>query len=352
MKSKSKTTKKPKPPVISQEVLEELYLQAMSYYNLSPWSVLSETELFAVFDPLTKQVNYCCVLGEIGEFFGITLYRGRSALEMHQKVLDGENEIADLEIFDMYDALVVEFSKKKNLEKNDLAPLKFLDPSLFTQGFYPIFRSYLPGFQGWFLSEKEAFSLILAFKCAIHHILRCQNDSFSLRTKEPDLMALYTPIQGDDGKSSWEITIHNPGPLPTKEIALASFDFLRLENLKGMKLCHDSAWEAAIFMTPSIILDHVRPYYAKICMIAHQESLLVLQMQILDLNTCFSTALAELILSSIEKNKRLPSEILVDSQDLYNALKPLTKSLGIQIAMHQDLKAITMAQEYLLEYMK
>ena len=173
---KTSKTEQPKAPEVSIEIKNTLYTRAYEYNTSAPWKTLSENHIFAVQDS-SGTIGYCSVFGADGEFFGLTVYRGREGLEMHLKLKNGLLDPNDLEILTLYDALVLEFSSKKDLDKEDLLSLKTLPPSLSKKKRHPFFRSYSPGFQGWYLTEKEAEFFTLALMCTEEHLNQCKKNS-------------------------------------------------------------------------------------------------------------------------------------------------------------------------------
>lgn len=341
----------PKAPDVSKKVWNTLYDRAYAYNTLAPWTTLTEDHIFAIQDP-SGSIGYCSVFGSEGEFFGLTMYRGREGLEMHLKLKNGVLDPNDLEILTLYDALVVEFSSKKELDQEDLSVLKTLDPAFSKKKKHPSFRSYSPGFQGWYFTEKEAEFFTLALICAEKHVKQCKEDSSFTEIHSSGDCLLYTPTLKTDSEITWQTKEHTPGPLPKKELRQIPLNLEKIENLKGTKLYHDGAWEASIFSTPSVICDKTRPYFAKVSMLVHQESLLVLQVKAVELHSCPASALCEELLTSIEKHKRLPAEIFFNNEELYHSAKPLAKALGIQVTLSDFLPASAPAQESLLQYMK
>ena len=348
---KSNKTETPKAPTVSQEVWNALCERAYAYNASAPWTTLAEDHIFAIQDS-SGTLGYCSVFGEDGEFFGLTIYRGREGLEMHLKLKSGILDPNDLEILTLYDAIVVEFYAKKDLDKEDLSVLKTLDPSFSKKRRHPSFRSYSPGFQGWYLTEKEAEFFTLAFMCAEEHLKQCKKSPLLNQISSSGDCLLYTPLFKNGSELTWKVQEHSPGPLPKKEVSLVPLNSEKIESLKGIKLYHDGAWEASIFSTPSVICDQIRPYFAKVSMLVHQESLLVLQVKAVELHSSPASVLCEELLASIEKHKRLPAEIFFNNEELYLSAKPLAKALGIQVTLSDFLAASAPAQESLLQYMK
>lgn len=343
--------KAPKPPIVSCDLWQELYKQASLYEALQPWKFLNEDQIFAFADPTSKTIGYCCVLGRCEEFLGLSVYRGREGIEMYFQLKRREIDPKGVDVLHRHDALVVEFTQdKKTLDKEDLLVMKSVKHPVSKEAALPCFRSYLPGFKGWFLAEDEVKFFTLALKCALKHLSKEAN-SFPHFNIDEMKCPLYLPTQ-TESELTWDTTEYTLPPLPKKTSTPISLDSRKIDALKETKLCHDSAWEASIINTPNVLSDHSRPYLAKICMIVHQETFLILHIKPAALGCDLKDFVCEELLSTIQKHKRLPGEILFNDIHLQESLKPLMKALGIQGTLVDVLPATLPAQESLLQYMQ
>lgn len=341
----------PKPPIVSCELWEELYKQAALYEALQPWKFLNEDQIFAFADPSSKTIGYCCVLGRCEEFLGLSIYRGREGVEMYFQLKRQEIDPKGIDILHKHDALVVEFTQnKKTLDKEDLLVMKSIKQSTSAGKTLPCFRSYLPGFKGWFLTEEEVKFFILGLKCAIQHLGQ-DIHSFADFNINDMKCPLYLPTQTDTALT-WDATEYTLPPLSKKPTTPIALDSRKIEALKETKLCHDTAWEASIINTPNVLSDYSRPYLAKICMIVHQDTFLILQIKPAALGCDLKDFVCEELLTTIQKHKRLPGEILFNDASLQEGLRPLTKALGIQGTLVDVLPSTLPAQESLLQYMQ
>lgn len=341
----------PKPPIVSCDLWQELYKQAFLYEALKPWKSLNEDQIFAFADPSSKKIGYCCVLGRCEEFLGLSVYRGREGIEMYFQLKRRDIDPKGIDVLHRHNALVIEFTDdKKTLDKEDLLVMKSIKQSTKTKQSLPCFRSYLPGFQGWFLTEEEVKFFTLALKCAIQHLSK-DIHSFSDFDINEMKCPLYLPTQTET-ELTWDTTEYTLPPLSKKISTPVCLDKKKIDALKETKLCHDSAWEASIINTPNVLCDHSRPYLAKICMIVHQETFLILHIKPAALGCDLEDFVCEELLATIKKHKRIPAEVLFNDPNLQEALKPLMKALGIQGTLVDTLPSTIPAQESLLQYMQ
>jgi len=344
---KSKT---PKAPLVPIDLWNRLYAEAFRYESLDPWKIVNEDLVFAFADPGSKKLGYCCIPGKAEGFLGFSLYRGREGFEMYLQLKRQELDPKGVDVLHNHDAIVLEFTQnKKTLDKEDLAIMKEIGVE--KQTFFPSFRSYLPGFKGWFLTEDEVVFLTLALKCSIKHITDYMHHSFRNVKPDPMRCPLYVPRE-ENGNITWDILEHKIEPAPKKTPRPVTPNMKKIEMLKETKLCHDGAWEASMINTSNVLSDHVRPYLAKICMIVHQDTLLILHIKPAELGEEPEEMMSEELLFTIKKHKRIPGEILFNDSFLYESLKPLMKTLGIQGTLTDVLPATLPSRESLLQYMQ
>ena len=139
-----------KVPQVSLKAWKDLYKFALRYRDLKPWGFLSDDAIFGVKDPITGQIGYCCVLGTLGEILGLCIYRGSEGLAFHQRIQSGELRPEDEDVATMQNALLADFTDRRDLEKEDLSIIKALNLKIRGRKQYPLFRSYLPGYVPWF----------------------------------------------------------------------------------------------------------------------------------------------------------------------------------------------------------
>jgi len=340
--------KRAKAPTVSLELWKKLYEEAYKYEALTPWSKIQEDQIFAFVDPISQEECYCCVLGSGGEFLGLAIYLGKEGIEGFLQLKLKEVDPDSLDAYHVQNALVVEFAtSKKGVEKEDLSIMKSLGLPL--KAPFPRFRNHLPGFQGWFLDEHDVKLFTFGFACALYHITH-NLDAFSHLRIDQMRCPLYTL---EDAKESpiWQVKEHILQRLPKKVPTPISIDPRKLESLKSIKLCHDTAWEVSLTNTTSSIWDYARPYFARVCMIVHQESYYVLHGEVAPMGQSIEEFVCDQILFAIQKHKRLPGELLFNDVYLYESLKPFMKSLGIQGTLVKILPATLPAQEGLLQRM-
>ena len=331
-------------PDVPTHIWQDLYDKAYAYQQMAPWTVTDEDHLFAVKDPVSEEINYCCVLGAVGEFYGLAAYRGRSGLEMHLRLKNGLMDPDNSKIRSMYDAIVLEFCPEEELDTVDRQILKKLKYSEKRKR-YAQFRSYWPGYQGWYLTQEEIEFFIIALEAAKHHVEKCKKDSLFYIDPIKDKCLLYA-TKTDTPSTVWEDVWHVFGSFSPHEEEF----WIGPEKIKSLQLKsrdENGAWEASIFTTSAAIHDRERPYWMRVALIVDRNSERIIGMDVIKPEDNAPIALLEKIVWALEQSSEMPGYILFDDPELCDVCEPLLKSLEVQAVVITDMVATYNAQDYL-----
>jgi hypothetical protein len=206
---------------------------------------------------------------------------------------------------------------------------------------YPVFRSYLPGYAPWFLTESEAVFLEFALRCAGDYLELYERDAEEIERKDPKDILLYTPKTNGGKALSFERKWFRPEPAPQPSPPILPVDEVRLQRIRKTAKPSKATWEAAFFSMPgSRVMDQDRPYYPRIVTAAEKSSGLILFAKAIDLQTCRFSALGEELLKVMEKRGSLAREIQVDDEAVRRALQPIADALRIRLRTIKILPAI------------
>jgi len=334
-----------KVPQVSLNAWKALYEIALRYRDLKPWGFLSDDALFGVKDLITGQIGYCCVLGTLGEVLGLCIYRGNEGLNFYQRLQSGELTPEDDDVFTMQNALLIEFIDRSGLEKEDISIIKSLNLKIRGRKQYPIFRSYLPGYAPWFLTEDEVHFLTFALHCACDLFKVYKENPMILESAEEDFYLVYKPQRKNTETLKWTKEWLKPEPLAEPVIPKIILNELQLQKIKKMNLIQDTPWEADFFFVPSFVIgEGNRPYLGRLIMVAHQDSGFLFFVNVISNEAEPHIELMEGILSAIEKHKILPSEVKFRNRIAAEVVQPLADNLGFKITLAKDLKAIDEAR--------
>ena len=139
------------------EQLKELYKLAISVAELKPWDSLSSDQLFGVKFPGSCDNGYVQTIGQQGDIFCVLTYLGEASLHRLRNVKSLENVME-------VKSLMVYFNPAEELEDSDIQALESAGVNYKELELFPVFRSQLPGYYPWFISEEEAVILIESLK--------------------------------------------------------------------------------------------------------------------------------------------------------------------------------------------
>src|SRR5512139_3626973 len=140
-------------------VWRALYDQAIAFRDIACWEWMSDSVVFGVKNIDNDEIGYCCVLGELGEVFGLVVYLGSEGLEIHRKIQSGRMRPTSPESRYSQKCLTTWFSNRGELDKSELATAKQLGYNFKGRNVWPQFRSMRPGYCPWHVTESEAIFL-------------------------------------------------------------------------------------------------------------------------------------------------------------------------------------------------
>jgi len=335
-----------KPPSIQE--WKDLYEAAIQFKKMKCWDWMWDTDLFGVQNPITGEIGYCCVMGGAGEHYALAVYQGSEGLYGYLSLQSGIKPSLQ-DILSLQKLLMASFEDRELLQKEDIQLTKKFDLKFSGPDSWPLFRSYLPGYHPWYLTDEEAKYLTLCLWQAIDVSLRFKDDPRKLTPHMGNRYLVRVPKKDKTGLS-WRDVWMEPLPLQKGEIIVEPIDEVRLEKIKRRIPNRQGVWEVDYFYYPSPIRDkEERPYYPYITLWVDQHSGFILSHHLDKPTECMSEFQRNFF-KLAEKKKILPREILVKKEEILKLFEPIASELGINIRRVKKLEMLEEAQASMRQF--
>jgi hypothetical protein len=337
-------------PEIEAEVVGDLLDAMSSFYRLSPWDWMLDGVLFAMRDPASGQIVYCCVLGNLGEVLGLVAYFGPEGYEYHQRALNGEWAIGDLEILHRLNCLQGFFEDREDLNAHDRALLTKAGFRGRGRKAWPSFRRFQPGLAPWHIAAEEAVLFTHALRQAAVVAENYRRNPKYLSPPHSGQMLLRDPAN-EKGALKWTDGWIDPPAVIHETFIAPTLDDRVVQRIKRLKPKQAGIWEFDFFHAPFAVQDGPRPYYPAMSFWVDARSGFVL-----DVGVCETTDVhGEICARALEmfgRNRMIPEEVRVKQEAARVVAETLGNALGFRVGTTRRLKAIEEARGALTAFMR
>ncbi|MCX5999052.1 MAG: hypothetical protein NTU41_05510 [Chloroflexi bacterium] len=308
----------------------ELYQAATEFRQAAPWTWMRNEDLFAVENPADGQAGYCSILGMGKEEYGLGMFLGEDGLRSYLNLVSGE-ESPEWEDQAMIPKLTMLLADRADLQKKDIDVIRSLGLRFRGRNAWLLFRSQKPGYAPWFLDKEEAVFLTAAIQQALVVAGQVRDRRVDLSQKEAEGEVLTCCYRHGHWLQEWR---RRPGESHGSAASLETADVVneaRLRLLRGAKKQTSQSWEFDIFLMPlHITPPSSTPYYPLCFLLMDKRSGFIIGTETTD--PWLSTSeKQEKVIESLEKAKLLPRSIWVKSDRIAGIVKPVAKSLGIDV---------------------
>lgn len=301
---------------------------ASRFITQAPWQWLSDENIFAVRDPETGEVAYCCILGNGGIEYGLIAYRGSAGLEGYALIVD--DAVEKDEFLLIQDALAFTLGDREMVDKDDRAVHAALGLKFRGRGAWPIFRSHRPAYLPARLDRSECRMLTTCLEQSV--ALLDQALSGELPSPPPGFEGIVTRRAGSKGE--WETAFE---PLPDQPALIPVTDELLLQRV--LRSCRKvrQSWEVRVLPVGSFWPeDGGSPFVGRILLCVDHKSGIVFGVDILEPQN----NLPDAFLRVTEKAGFIPETLRVTSAYLERRLSPAAKALEVTIRQVKRLPEI------------
>jgi hypothetical protein len=348
-------------PVRSQEELSDLaeiderpnevqwgmlFELAREYKKLKPWEVLSDCDIFGLKLPWRDETVYPLVMGNSGEFFGLSVYRGGRGL-LHYFMTTSDMDPDDPVYLASHNNLLLSFLDREMLGKDDLSLMRSLGVSFRGKRGWAQFRRMRGLHLDGRITAEEADLLLEV----IPRVLTMAETA----RKDQDVADFFehadVPVFEETAPLEWKLVpFSEPAEDPQKVLdeAFPKDGIRRIGRLKQ----EAGSWQVGWKGIPGLVVedpeDPVRPVGA---MIVDGASGFILGFHAFageDLED-LSREFCEEFVGMLEKAGAAPGRLEVQSKWLYGLLKPLQDRLGTKLVLKDSLPELEEAFDYLVQ---
>lgn len=165
---------------------------------------MNPDHLFGLQHPVSGEIHYCCVLGELGEVLALNLYTGSKGLAGFLKIQHSD-EHGVLDVLSLQYCLMASFDDRSQLETSSLKQIKELGLKFRGAQAWPNFQSFVPGYVPWSLTtQDEVHLLTLALVRTIEVATRYKSKTDELHTHDGGQMMVLVPQGSNNCNPTWE----------------------------------------------------------------------------------------------------------------------------------------------------
>lgn len=256
----------------NRQIWIDFFRAAEVYRDLRPWEWMYDSDLFGVQDPVTGKINYCCILGNLGEHFALNVYAGDDGLNSYYEMLEfGEDDpmMAGLR----QKCFSVSFENREDLSNQDRKLIKDLGLKYRGAGQWVMAREYAPGWLPWYISEEAIPFLTQAFEQAVLVAKRAEQNPDLLHFDEEKVL-VRVPKPSKTGLV-WEDRILE---MPNIKVSIAlKPDATLMQQAKQISQSDQSFLLNLTFApSPTVKDPGSRPFFPMIAMLMDREKGLIL----------------------------------------------------------------------------
>ena len=325
-----------------------LYQAAEKFRNLRCWEWMNDPDVFGVQNPSTGEIGYGCVMGSLGDLFGLVVYLGREGLENYLKIISLGSADPDPDFAFTQKCLMASFEHRGALRKEDYQVIKELGLKFRGSDHWPLFRFYDPGYFPWFLNSEQVIYLTLVLEQAIDVAVRRRDNEDLLISPEEDLYFVRVPEMTGQGLQ-WKDEWPKPAPLVPKTIVPSESNMAVVRRIAQANLPKGGTWEIDFFFTSAVVKDDDRPFFPLVSMVVDHNNGMIIHFSIANVSEGYPKLLSDL-LKFVEGVGSLPNRILVCRTETFCLLTPVAEQLGIKIHKTIELTLIEEAREHLSQF--
>jgi hypothetical protein len=332
--------------------LKELYESIKQYAMLNAWSWLGDTDIFAIKFSDADEIYFCCVLGNAGESFGISIYEGIEGIRSYFSILDGDYDFEEESIHNV-DAVTINLEDRNEIENEDYELIRMSGVKFRGRKQWPEIRKYKPGFYPAILDYEnteviEELTRIMKVVPGYVMYLRENMEKASLMQEGKCIVREY---ESEDKFKEYELDYDDylTGDAAAVEIPLLYSETDIRRAIRKAKKSKD-IWEVDIFNTITPVEEDGVGIFPAVMLFADVKSGMIAGYH---MTHPYKMAEFQLyFLDTIKRNNILPSKILIKQNPKMHYLYDLLRQLDIEVVVVEKLKLIPEIKKGMFESMR
>ena len=321
-------------PTLSLKALSlwsEILTRAEHFRETAPWQWINGTSLLGVRDPVSGEIDWCNIMGQGGETFGVAIYPGEAGLRSLQRMLDHGPDEFDAIL--QQTAHVLTFNDRNGITKDMAVILKACDRRYRGANAWPELIIYDPGCFPMPPCDEATLARMV-------NVLDCLFGMFAQSIKNPgwdmadDQGRAWVALPEADGMTT---VVRQAVPIiPALPLPMVAIDEVAVGRIRAK---HRSPGNPVLidWFPGDAVIDgpeaNGRPYFAMHLLAFDTTSEMILGAKISSFATVW-TEMAQVLLSIAEQGG-VPSQVVVRRPEALTILGPLAHALGTKITLQK-----------------
>lgn len=332
------------------EEWKALYGAAVTFRDLAPWAWMDDDGFFAVQNPEDGEMGYCSVMGALGEFHALGVYRGPLGWASLQQICNGAIGVENSEVQFSQKALMASFEASGGVDKRDREIFGKLGLHFRGKYAWPVVRSYEPGYLPWYLTGPEVRFLTIALEQVVEVANRIRENAGLLTPSDAKFIFTRT-FKGDLQRGGWtDAWTQLPDDRIEASVPVVVVDETRVRRLIR-RAKPTGAWEIDFTMAPFAVHEGERPMYPRLLMCVDSHSGMILQVHAAA-EQDYGAEFVDRLLKTMETAAMYPKKFVCMREHVAQLFQPLAQIVGAEVYVTKRLPMLEEARTGLLESMR
>lgn len=331
-RSSSSPSLSPEAQILWSDILD----RAEAFHEMAPWQWIAGGSILGVRDPISVQIDWCSILGQNGETYGVAMYPGEAGFaSLHEMCETGPDEF-DAVLQQV--ARVMTFSDRGGITRDMMAILKASERRYRGANAWPELLIHDPGY--FPMPPRDETTLRrtrFTLDCLLVMCMAAQ--------RQPGW------DREDDKGRPWVATLDSAGQItmerqPYPQPAVLTSPIVPLDDIAIARVLKAGARLAGPLVVDwfpgTAVIDGPdadgRPYYVLHVVILDPRTGMVLDVGISRLTTVWPDVVRSVLKSAAHLG--VPQEISVRRPEAVDILRPLAERLGCAVVHRPDVAPI------------